>query len=236
MSEKKLPRGIRNNNPGNIELGAPWQGLSKTQTDGRFAQFDTPAYGIRAIARVLITYQDKRQARDGSPIDTVREIIERWAPASENDVDAYVTAVRRAMFGDPNLPVRYLDVHKYHIMKPLVEAIIRHENGKGPLNTANSWYDAATIDEGLRMAGIRQDVVEVAKVPVTRETIGASAGVTVGAAQIVDALPAVSSAMSDSEDHFTSGSIVRIVFGVITIAVAVYIAYSQVKKHQSGSL
>lgn len=234
MSEKKLPRGIRNNNPGNIELGAPWQGLSKTQTDGRFAQFDTPTFGIRAIARVLITYQDKRQARDGSPIDTVREIIERWAPASENNVDAYVTAVRRAMFGDPNLPVRYLDVHKYHIMKPLVEAIIRHENGPGPLKNANSWYDDAVIDEGLRLAGIRPDPEE--KMHVTRETVTATATGVVGASQIAEVLPDVSSAISASESHLSSGSIVRIVVGVVLIGLAVYTAYGQLQKHKAGAL
>lgn len=226
---KKLPRGVSNNNPGNIEWGDPWQGLKPVnkRTDKRFAEFQTPAWGIRALATTLITYQDKHKIR------TVEGIINRWAPPVENDTGAYVRQVAKAVGVDPK---GYIDVHESRYMRPLVEAIIRHENGKGPLNTANSWYDAATIDEGLRMAGIRQDVAEVAKVPVTRETIGASAGVTVGAAQIVDALPAVSSAMSDSEEHFTSGSIVRIVFGVITIAVAVYIAYSQVKKHQSGSL
>lgn len=234
MKEKKLPRGIRNNNPGNIELGAPWQGLSKTQTDGRFAQFETPAFGIRAIARVLITYQDKRQARDGSPIDTVREIIERWAPASENNVDAYVASVRRAMFGDPNLPVRYLDVHKYHIMKPLVEAIIRHENGPGPLKNANTWYDDAVIDEGLRLAGIRPDPEE--KMPVTRETVTATASGVVGASQIAEVLPDVSSAISAAESHLSSGSIIRIIVGVVLIGLAVYTAYGQLQKHKAGAL
>lgn len=57
----KLPRGIRNNNPGNLEWGDPWQGLDPDgqAQDKRFVVFKDPAMGIRAIARTLITYQDK---------------------------------------------------------------------------------------------------------------------------------------------------------------------------------
>lgn len=46
------PRGIRNNNPGNIRRnGDPWQGLAETQGDKEFFTFTTPVYGIRALAR-----------------------------------------------------------------------------------------------------------------------------------------------------------------------------------------
>src|SRR3546814_17442973 len=84
-----IPRVIRLNNPGNIEHGAPWEGLDPRNRDPRFCGFVSPEYGIRAIVRVLITYYDKRRARDGSRIDTVREIVERWAPAGENNTEAY---------------------------------------------------------------------------------------------------------------------------------------------------
>ena len=54
------PRGIRNNNPGNIRRnGDPWQGLAKEQNDREFFTFKSAVYGIRALARLLITYQDK---------------------------------------------------------------------------------------------------------------------------------------------------------------------------------
>lgn len=235
---KQRPRGIRNNNPGNIEWGDPWQGLVPVneRTDARFAQFETPAYGIRAMARVLITYQDKRTARDGSRIDTVREIIERWAPASENNVDAYVTAVRRGMFGAPNAPTQFLDMHKYEHIRPLIDGIIRHENGRGPLDNANTWYTDATIDEGLRLAGIRKPVDEVAAVPVTKETVGATATGAIGAAQIAEMMPQIAAAMSSADEHLSSGSWVRIALGVATIGVAVFIAYSQVRRKQAGEL
>lgn len=221
---KKLPRGIRNDNPGNIELGDPWQGMRSKQTDGRFAQFETPAYGIRALARTLITYQDKHGIR------TVRAAINRWAPQVENDTGAYVRAVQKAVGGD------MVDMHDYQYLRPMVEAIIRHENGKGPLSTANTWYDDATIDEGLRLAGVRAPVQTAAKVPVTKETVGASATGAVGVLEVADALPAVVAAVKNSEDHLSSGQVVRVLIGLFLVAAAVFIAYGQVKKHKAGVL
>lgn len=224
MAQKNLPRGIRNANPGNIELGDPWQGLTDSQTDGRFAQFVNPAYGIRAIARTLITYQDKHGIR------TVSGAIHRWAPPIENDTDAYVRAVQRAVGGD------LVDMHDYRYLRPLVEAIIRHENGVGPLKNVNTWYDSATIDKGLELAGVRPDNRTVGKVPVTKETVGATATGAIGIAEVADGLPGVVAAIHGADDHLSSGSVVRIVIGLVLVAAAIFIAYGQVKKHQSGAL
>lgn len=221
MTDKKLPRGVRNNNPGNIELGDPWQGMRTKQTDGRFAQFETPAYGIRALARTLITYQDKHGIR------TVSAAINRWAPPVENDTRAYVKAVQRAVGGE------MVNMHDYQYLRPMVEAIIRHENGKGPLNTPNTWYDSATIDEGMRLAGVRP---EKGKLPVTKETVGATATGALGAAQIAEVLPEVSHAIVASDAHLSSGSVVRMAVGLVTIGIAVFIAWGQLQKHKAGVL
>jgi hypothetical protein len=152
------PRGIRNFNPGNIRhaLGVRWQGQAVNQTDPQFVQFTSPRWGIRAIARVLITYQDKRQARDGSRIDSVREIIERWAPPSENNTDAYTRAVAQALGIDAESP--HIDVYDFHTLYTLVEGIVRHENGPGPL-PAGAWYGQAIIADGLVLAGIERGAV-----------------------------------------------------------------------------
>lgn len=154
MTQK--PKGIRRNNPGNIEWGDPWQGLAdpKDYPPDRFAAFIDPAYGIRAIAMTLITYQDKRKAMDGSKIDSIREVIERWAPSSDNNnVPAYAKSVAALLEGiGPDDEV--VDVHNFDHLRPIVEGIIRHENGRGPLKTENSWYTAAQIEEGLRRAGV----------------------------------------------------------------------------------
>ena len=130
-------RGERNDNPGNIRHGSNWQGLSVKQPDKDFCTFDTPEYGIRALSKVLTIYRQKG-------FDTVRAIINRWAPPSENNTGAYVAAVAATMKVDPDT---HLDVSDYSQMYPLVDAIIRHENGR------NS-YPRTTIDAGLALAGI----------------------------------------------------------------------------------
>lgn len=151
------PRGIRNFNPGNIRhaQSVRWQGQAVAQSDLEFVQFNGPRWGIRAIARVLITYQDKRLAADGSRIDTVREIIQRWAPVSENNTDAYTLSVARALGMDPDHPG--IDVYRYQTMRSLVLAIIRHENGPGPL-PGSQWYGESIITDGLASAGIESGV------------------------------------------------------------------------------
>ena len=133
------PRGIRNNNPGNIRKSAdPWQGLADQQTDADFFVFTSPIYGIRALARTLIAYQDKHS------LHTIRAIIGRWAPATENNTEAYVKAVADDSGLDPD---KTLDLHTYADLKPLVTAIIHHENGQQP-------YADAQIDKALVLSGV----------------------------------------------------------------------------------
>lgn len=154
MRFDSTPRGIRNFNPGNIDRAPDvrWQGQADAQTsDPRFVIFNGPRWGIRAIARVLITYQDKRRAKDGSRIDSVREFIERWAPAVENDTNAYAKAAASALGIGPD--DESVDVYRYDTMRALVLAIIRHENGPGPL-PGGQWYGEPIIADGLALAGI----------------------------------------------------------------------------------
>lgn len=235
------PRGIRNNNPGNIEWGSPWQGLvpADRRTDSRFCQFTDAAFGIRALATTLITYQDKRRAADGSPIDTVYEAISRWAPPNENDTTAYAKAVAAAISRSTGRNVGIHDIvdfHDHDVMFGLVSGIIKHENGNGPKATLNTWYDDAVINEGLRRAGIVMKKKTVAGVPVTKETAAAGTAAVVGVGQIVDVIPQVSAAIDKSQDNLTSGDWVRITLGLVTIGIAVFVAYSQYKKRQAGAV
>lgn len=226
--KKKQPRGIRNNNPGNIEKGKDkWQGLKlkMEETDPRFAEFKDPTWGIRALAVVLINYQDKYG------INTVRGIINRWAPTHENDTSAYINQVCAACRMEPDEP---LDLHRYEALRPIVEAIIRHENGRGPKSTLNSWYDRATIDTALQRAGVLKPSVEIAKVPVTKETVGATGTGAIGIAQAVDVAPHVVTAIESQQESLSSGEVMKMVVAVVMIGLAVFIAYSQVKKHQAG--
>lgn len=225
-SKSKLPRGIRNNNPGNIRDGSDkWQGLSGIDDDDQFAVFTDPTWGIRALARILINYQDKYNLR------TVAEIINRWAPPSENNTRAYVERVCEAMEVAPH---EALDMHEYKNLCPLVEEIINHENGRGPIRNANTWYKKDVIDEGLRLAGVVKKAATVDKVPVTKETVGATGTAVVGAAGLADAAPQIIATIQGQEDHLTSGSYMRIGIAVLTIGFALFIAWSQVKKHEQG--
>lgn len=233
MSKQDLPKGIRNNNPGNIELGDPWQGLvpAGEQTDPRFCQFVKPVDGIRAIARTLITYQDKRLASDGSKIDSILEVIERWAPPEDNNpTAAYANGIARLIDG-VDAEDEVIDMQNYYHLRPIVEGIIRHENGKGPVANDNSWYADDVIREGLRRAG----VVEPAKPsPVKGQAVPAAVA-SAGAAQLAEAIPLVTSAAQTVEGHISSGSIIRVVFGVAIVGLACYLAYQQYRKAKIGA-
>jgi hypothetical protein len=130
-----LPRGLRNNNPGNIRRTADkWLGLQPVQNDADFFQFTDPVYGIRAMSRILSKYQARG-------LTTVEEIISTWAPSSENNTTAYVNYIAQALGVLPWEPIN-LQEHK----PQLIAAIIRYENGINP-------YDASTIQDGIRLSG-----------------------------------------------------------------------------------
>jgi hypothetical protein len=129
------PRGIRNNNPGNIRHGQPWQGLASTQTDSSFDQFVSAQYGIRAIMKIMMTYHNEG-------LDTIEKIINKWAPTNENNTSAYVAAVATAVNISPTAAV---DIHDTTLMADIIGAIIMHENGQQP-------YSIDLIIEGINLA------------------------------------------------------------------------------------
>ncbi len=127
---ERMPRGIRNHNPGNIEQGDDWQGLATSdqmtpfqKRENRFCVFQEPHWGLRALARVLRNYQSKHGLR------TVRGMISRWAPPSENPTAAYVEAVSRAMGIGAG---QTFDFGERAIGPSMIKAIIKHENGQQP--------------------------------------------------------------------------------------------------------
>lgn len=119
-------RGLRNNNPGNIEASKsnPWEG--QIGSDGRFATFATPEHGIRALGKNMLSYQ-----RQG--YDTVSEIVNRYAPASDgNNTDAYI----RALCGELGVGENdQLDISNPKTLAALCAGIIKHENGSMPYST-----------------------------------------------------------------------------------------------------
>ena len=91
-----LPLGERNNNPLNIRKvpGTHWKGeilpsIQGGDGGGSFVRFETMEWGIRAALKLLRTYRDKYAAT------SIKEIITRWAPPTENKTDDYIAAVCR---------------------------------------------------------------------------------------------------------------------------------------------
>ena len=116
-----LPRGVRNNNPGNIEYLSPdraWRG--QIASDGRFRIYDTPANGVRAIAKQLQKYT-------ASGARTVQQYISKWAPSHENPTDAYITNVARLVGVSPT---ETFDL--YQKLPAFVTGVIQQENGRNP--------------------------------------------------------------------------------------------------------
>jgi hypothetical protein len=139
----KQARGYRNKNPGNIDWNArnDWRGQIGREATGnppRFIVFDSHENGIRALARLLQSYQTKHN------LHTIAGIINRWAPTKENNTSAYVNFVAQRLGIEPDEQV---DVFKWNIARPMVEAIIRKELGGNP-------YPPEVIDEGVQRAGV----------------------------------------------------------------------------------
>ena len=130
---EKLPRGIRNKNPGNIKLGTDWDGLAAEQTDPTFCIFDEAVMGIRALMRILLTYRFTHNKKN------IDSIIRRWAPPSENDTEAYIKFVAKRMEIEPMID------NSIEGYLPLVKSIIQMENGMQP-------YDDELIVEGMYKA------------------------------------------------------------------------------------
>lgn len=116
-----MPRGIRNKNPGNIDrTGILWQGMALTQTDPRFCVFTDMFWGIRALGKCLLTDEDEHD------LHTVRQIIDRWAPPTENQTTIYVQDVAKDMGVGTDDQV---NLHDHANLCSMIEAISRHENG-----------------------------------------------------------------------------------------------------------
>ena len=131
--------GERNNNPGNIRpAGYTWQGqtgVASCGMSGTFVVFSSPVFGIRAIAKDLLT-------KFGRGLNTVRKIVSVYAPPSENNTDAYIMAVSKEMGVTPEAQLNLRDVRT---LTGFVYAIIRHENGRVS-------YTPAQVAEGVSLA------------------------------------------------------------------------------------
>jgi hypothetical protein len=214
-------------NPGHIEIGKkPWNGQSKVQKHRRFVTFDSNVMGIRAIAVTLQTYYDKRVAKDGSKIDTIREVLERWAPAFENNVARYSdTVVQLTEIGADET----INVYDWATMRGLVRGIIRHENG-GDVCTL------AEIDAGLRAAGLQPPERGLAKSRIGRGAAvavgtGATTAITAAAEQIEPYIPLFTKV---TDFIIQNPRTVMLVIAGVLVTIGVYTAYARWDMRRRG--
>lgn len=120
VRDLSAPRGVRNNNPGNIEFSIlnAWRG--QKGSDGRFAIFDAPVYGVRAMIKLLTRYIRERG------LDTIAKIGSRWAPKAEAGNRAWVSNVAINSGIGQNVRINPADFGQ---MSALVKGIIAAENG-----------------------------------------------------------------------------------------------------------
>lgn len=117
-----ISRGYKNCNPGNIRInGDKFQGEIIPSQDKEFKQFESMAYGYRAIFKILGNYQRNYK------LDTIRKMISRWAPENENDTLAYVMTVSDRSGISPDEPV---SADNREMMVRIVAAMSFVENGQ----------------------------------------------------------------------------------------------------------
>ena len=132
MAER--PRGLRNRIPGNIRRSAVRYKGETESDDAAFKTFASTAWGYRAMFVLLHTYRVRHR------IATLRGMIARWAPPSENDTGAYLRTVVRRSGVDPAAEI---DTRDGPTMTRIAAAMARVENGVEP--------DEAEIAEGWRL-------------------------------------------------------------------------------------
>lgn len=115
-----LPRGLRNNNPGNIRITKDkWQGLREKQEDKSFFQFTEMKWGYRALIRTLQNYHKRHGCK------TIADFIKRWAPENENNTAGYISRVCSEM---QVLNTYVPDINDKATMCAFAAAISRVEN------------------------------------------------------------------------------------------------------------
>lgn len=123
-----MPRGIRNNNPGNLNYAGQAGATLEGGEGGRFAVFESMQHGVAALYKQLQLYFKRG-------INTLSSIVKTYAPASDNNnVDAYISALTKATGKSAN---EVLDSGDTATIARLMKGIVDHENGKGYISSSD---------------------------------------------------------------------------------------------------
>ncbi|EGA69574.1 putative phage structural protein [Vibrio sinaloensis DSM 21326] len=132
---KQTVRGIRNNNPLNIRKGNDWQGESSFSRDAEFETYKHHKYGFRAGAILLRNYQRLYH------LDTLTELIGRFAPPNENNTKNYAQFVAKRVGVDVNQP---LNLRNDELLAQVLHAMSIMEVGRH--------YSYSDAMQGVRLA------------------------------------------------------------------------------------
>lgn len=141
IGDPKAPRGIRNNNPGNLR-SSEFKGTVGVDADG-YGKFESPESGLRAMAKNLLVQQEKHG------LNTVESIITKYAPPSENNTAAYISTVAAAIGVGP---ADKLNLRDPETMQKLMGAMIQQENGVQPYSPLQIQHGVEAAIEGKSVA------------------------------------------------------------------------------------
>ncbi|HAD6862620.1 TPA_asm: lytic transglycosylase domain-containing protein [Salmonella enterica subsp. enterica serovar Typhimurium str. SL1344] len=115
-----LSRGIRNNNPGNLNFAGQKGATLESGPNARFASFPTMLEGVAALDRQVMLYLKRGK-------NTIDQIIDIYAPSSDgNNTSSYKSYLSQYT----GLGVKEkIDASNFEVMKKLIQGIINHENG-----------------------------------------------------------------------------------------------------------
>lgn len=155
-------RSFRNNNFGNLNfVGQEGASLEAKNAKGeaRFAKFNTPEEGFRALANQLTSYSEGTSKAAGyKKLNTVEDIIKLYAPQSENDTSNYVDSLSKKLGVKSD---QQLDLKDPKVMTQMMRGIATIEGGNPQVtndfmmnaighNENGKWVGGKFSDESLK--------------------------------------------------------------------------------------
>lgn len=140
-----LSRGIRNNNPGNLNFAGQKGATLESGPNARFASFPTMLEGIAALDRQVMLYLKRGK-------NTIDQIIDIYAPSSDgNNTSSYKSYLSQYT----GLGVKEkIDGSNFEVMKKLIQGIINHENGAAA--------KAVSVEDVIRALAMNRGIVPTA--------------------------------------------------------------------------
>ncbi|MEZ2591637.1 hypothetical protein [Pantoea agglomerans] len=198
-------RSFRNNNFGNLNyVGQEGASLEAKNGKGeaRFAKFNTPEEGFRALANQLTSYSEGTSKAAGyQKLNTVQDIIKLYAPESENNTSQYVDSLSKKLGvrGDEQLNLK-----DPKVMTQMMRGIATIEGGNPQVtndfmmnaighNENGKWVGGKFSDESLK--SVNEARAKQGQAPIAADSLysaGEKVKLTAGAVAPAAALAPIS--------------------------------------------